>query len=647
VVVVREDVPGDQRLTGYIVPAGHGSSGDGGDGGDGGGGDLAAVVVAFAAGRLPQYMLPAAVVVVDAVPLTVHGKLDRAALPAPDYGARSSGRGPATVTEEILCTVFAQILGLQRVAPDDSFFALGGHSLLAMRLVSRVRVVLGAELPVRAVFEAPTPAGLAGRLAAAGPGRLALAARERPERVPLSYAQQRLWFVWQIEGPSPTYNTPVALGLAGDLDTGALAAALADVIGRHEVLRTVFPADGGQPFQQVLGTDETVLALPVTEVAEADLPAVISQTTRHPFDLAAEIPLRAQLLRVGPDKHVLVVVIHHIAGDAWSMGPLAHDISEAYAARQEGHAPAWEPLPVQYADYALWQRELLGEEDDPGSILAQQVAYWRQTLAGAPEDLTLPFDRPRPAQPSYQGHVVPLEAPAELHNQLVALARAQGVTMFMVMHAALGVLLAKLGAGEDILVGSPVAGRTDEALDDLVGFFVNNVVLRTDLSGNPSFETLLGRVREAGLGALAHQDVPFERLVEILAPPRSAGRHPLYQVVLAVQNTARPALKLPGLQAGALHGGGSSAPAAVDLDVNLSEAFDKEGQPAGLRGAVTVAADLFEMTTATQITERLVRVLTAVAAAPQAPISAVKILGDAERGQMLAGWNDTTREMPA
>jgi hypothetical protein len=633
-VIAREDTPRDLRLVGYVVPVG--------DGADPG---LAAAVREHAVTRLPEHMVPAAVVVLDRLPLTANGKVDRKALPAPDYAAAGTGgRGPATARAEILCALFAGLLGLSAVGADDDFFYLGGHSLLAVRLVSQVRAVLGAEIPVRDLFEAPTPTLLAARLEQAGPARLPLAVGERPDRVPLSFAQQRLWFLAELEGPSPTYNNPMAIRLEGVLDAGALAAALADVLARHDVLRTVFPAAGGQPYQHVLPIEALGWELPVTEVTEADLSEAVEIAVRQPFDLAREIPLRARLFSMGSGVHLLVVVLHHIAGDGWSTGLLARDVSVAYAARRAGLAPEWAPLPVQYADYAIWQRELLGDEDDPGSLVARQVAYWRQALAGAPEELLLPTVRPRPAIPSYRGHGAELSVPARLHDQVAGLARANGVTLYMVVQAALAVLLSKLGAGEDIPVGSPVAGRTDAALDDLVGFFVNTLVLRTDVSGNPSFADLLGRVREAGLGALDHQDVPFERLVETLSPERSLARHPLFQTMLTVQNNAPAVLDLPGLRAAAASTGTGAA--RFDLDVTVAEVCDPDNRPAGLRGLVIVAADLFDPETPVQIANRLVLVLSAVAADPRASVHAVQILDEQERRRILTGWNDTARAMP-
>ena len=474
--------------------------------------------------------------------------------------------------------------------------------------------------------------GLAGRLGV------------RPERVPLSFAQQRLRVLEQMDGAGAAYHVAVAFRLAGHLDAGALEAAVRDVLGRHEALRTVFPVVDGEAFQRVLELGELRWDLPVADVAEAELAAVAGQAAGQRFDLAAEIPLRVRLLRVGPLVHVLVVVMHNLAGDGWSMVPLCRDISVAYAARCRGAAPEWTPLPVQYGDYALRQREMLGSEVDPGSALVAQVEYWRRALAGMAEELTLPADRPRSAVASHRGHNVPLSVPAEVHQQLTVLAREHGVTLFMVLQAALAVLLSRLGAGTDIPIGSPVAGRGDVALDDLVGLFANTLVLRTDLSGDPSFGELLARVRETDLAAFDHQDVPIERLVEMLSPARPVGRHPFYQVTLTLQNSATAVLDLPGLEITAEPAG--EVPVQADLEFAVTETADAAGRPAGLRATVAAAADLFGPGTSRQIADRFVRVLAAVAGDPRARVHQVDVLTPDEREQILVGWNDTAAPVP-
>ncbi|OEJ34561.1 non-ribosomal peptide synthetase [Streptomyces subrutilus] len=625
------------------------------EGADGAGTRLAAYVVAHtpldpaalrahAAAALPDYMVPAAFTTLEALPLGVNGKLDRSALPAPDFAASAGGRAARTAREEILCGLLGEVLGVTGpVSVDDDFFALGGHSLLATRLLSRVRAVLGAELGIRDVFEAPTVAGLVQRLDGSA-ARLALTAGERPERLPLSSAQRRLWLIDRMEGPSALYNMPLALRLTGPLDPAALELALADLVARHEILRTVIAEHDGEPHQLVLAPADAALPVAPLDCAPESVDEEVDRAARRPFDLAAEPPVRVTLLRVGPEEHVLVLALHHIVGDGWSMGPLLRDLDHAYTARRGGSAPGWQPLPVQYADYALWQRELLGDEDDPDSLVSRQLAYWRGTLAGLPEELTLPVDRPRGARADHRGDRVALPIGAELHQALLELSREHRVTLFMAFQAALAALLTRLGAGTDVPIGSVVAGRSDEALDDLVGFFVNTLVLRTDTSGDPTFAELLGRVRETGLGAYAHQDVPFERLVEELNPARSLARHPLFQVAMVLQSNTGGELEPAGLRAEAL--AADTGVAKFDLNVTLEEFFGPDGEPAGLDCAIDFATDLFDRETVESLAARFGRLLTAMTARPDGRIGRADLLADGERAVLLGGHRPLPAELP-
>ncbi|MFE9404149.1 amino acid adenylation domain-containing protein [Streptomyces sp. NPDC006530] len=614
--VIREETSGDRRLVAYVVPAA-GARPDPGE-------------LAKAVGRsLPAYMVPSAFVLLAALPLTVNGKVDRRALPEPEHHVSAPGRAARTAREEILCGLFADILGLTGTGVDDDFFALGGHSLLATRLTARIRTVLGVELQVKALFEHPTPAALAAVLDDAEVARTPLERIvDRPDPLPLSFAQRRLWFLNRFEGPSATYNVPLVLRLNGPLERGALERALEDVVGRHESLRTVFPDTDGVPRQVVRDAGDADLDLSPRDTDPARLDAVLAAEVAHTFDVATDLPVRARLLRLGDRDHVLVLLVHHIAGDGWSLAPLARDLAEAYRARTGGGEPAWTELGVQYADYTLWQRALLGDEEDPSSPAARQLEFWRTALAGVPDLLELPCDRPRPPVTEHRGDAFTFHVDAEIHRALTDLARTRGASLFMVLQGALSVLLSRHGAGEDIPLGTAVAGRTDEALDDLVGFFVNTLVVRTDLSGDPTFGEVIARVREFDLAAYAHQDVPFERLVDALSPDRVQNRHPLFQTMLVLQNQSSATVDLPGLVVTGqpVHTGISK----FDLTFTFSERRDDAGLPAGLEGVLEFSTELFAPSTAHAFAARLTRLLSTLAADPSRRVHTVDVLDPAE-----------------
>ncbi|MBV8278990.1 MAG: amino acid adenylation domain-containing protein, partial [Verrucomicrobia bacterium] len=461
----------------------------------------------------------------------------------------------------------------------------------------------------------------------------------RPAEIPLSFAQRRLWFLDRWEGPSPTYNIPIALRLSGSLDYAALEAALGDVVERHESLRTLFPESEGIPYQLILEPAKARPRFAVKAVTEGALSVAIAQAARYSFQLANEIPLRAQLFALSSNEHVLVLVLHHIASDAWSKAWLARDLVGAYVARSQGKAPELPVLPVQYADYTLWQEQLLGSETDPQSPISRQIAFWKKTLEGLPEELELPTDRPRPAKSSYRGATVPLQIEAELHGRLVLLAREHQVSLFMVLQSALAALLTRLGAGTDISIGCPIAGRTDSALEELVGFFVNTLVLRTDTAANPTFAQLLARVRDVNLAAYSHQDLPFERLVELLNPARSLNRHPLFQVMLSFQSTLEARLEVPGLVV--TQERCKTETAKFDISLALGEQYSPNGTPKGIEGVIEYSSDLFESGTVEAIARRLTRLLEAVAADADQPIGRLELLEPEEREQILVQWNDT------
>ncbi|MGW0183898.1 condensation domain-containing protein, partial [Nocardia sp. NPDC003345] len=554
----------------------------------------------------------------------------------PEFEA-SVFRAPSTPIEEIVAGIFAEVLGVERVGADDDFFALGGNSLVATQVAARLGVALDATVPVRAVFEASTVAGLASRAErhAGSGGRAALVPQPRPERVPLSLAQQRMWLINQFDPSSAGYNIPMAIKLTGALDVAAMRAAVTDVLERHESLRTRYPADAdGLPYQEILSATE---ALPGgLGVESADDPvARIAALMSTGFDAVREVPVRALLLELGPEEHVLAFVAHHIATDGSSLAPLARDLVTAYLSRAAGEAPGWAPLPVQYADYAIWQRAVIGDDTAAESVAAEQLAYWRKQLDGLTGDVSLPLDRPRPQVPSMRGGVVDFGVDAEVHRLLDESARARGVTLFMVMHAAVAVLLSRLTGTNDIAVGTPVAGRGERELDDLVGMFVNTLTLRTRIDPAMTFAELLDHARETDLSAFANADIPFERVVEAVLPDRANAQNPLFDVLLAFQNMEQAQMDLPGLTVQALDAGAMAA-AKFDLMIGIDPQRAADGRYGQLWSVFNFATDLFDESTVQSFGRRFERILAAVAADPQVRIADIDILDAAERERMAA-----------
>ncbi|MFD9661723.1 amino acid adenylation domain-containing protein [Rhodococcus sp. NPDC059968] len=618
VVVVSEG----GRLVGYVVPE-VGVRVDPG------------VVVEFAGSVLPVGVVPSVVVVLDGLPVSASGKLDRAALPVPDAPVRRF-HAPATPFEAVVAEVYGDVLGVDRVGADDDFFRLGGDSLSATRVVARVDAALGVDVGVHALFEAPTVTGFAERAAKAGvlTHRPALRAVPRPERIPLSLAQTRMWFLNQFDTSSPAYNIAMAFRLTGALDLDALPAAVSDVVERHESLRTRFPMAGDEPVQVILSAADSVPDLPVATVSsDEELRDRLSAAVSEGFDVTGQIPLRAAVFETSATDRVLLIVVHHIVADGVSMVPLARDMMVAYTARAAGHAPQWHPPTVQYADFTLWQRELLGSEDDPQSMVSQQLDYWRTTLAGLPAALDLPADRPRSMQRTPDGSRVGFEIDAGLHRRLLTTASTHQSTVFMVAHAALAAFLARMSGTEDIAVGTPVAGRGEAALDDVVGMFVNTVVLRTVVSDSSRFSELLEQARDVDLGAYAHAEVPFEKVVEALDPPRSTAHSPLFQVLLEFQNVERPDLSLPGVEVEGIDLGATIA--RFDLQLTLSEEYTDDGSPAGITAGFTYATDLFDAETVAGLADRFVRMLDAAVSDSSIRVGDLEILDALEQDELV------------
>ncbi|MGB7921969.1 MAG: amino acid adenylation domain-containing protein [Pyrinomonadaceae bacterium] len=592
--------------------------------------------------RLPEYMLPTSYVHLERMPLTPNGKVDRPALPAPEQAhadTLSGATAPRTPTEEIVAGIFCEVLGLPHVGIHDDFFELGGHSLLATQVVSRLRHAFAIELMLRALFETPSVAGLAQTLEqtmSRERGMLAppIRAREEDAELALSFAQQRLWFLDQLEPNSGFYNIPAAVRLTGQLDVDALEQSISEIIRRHEVLRTSFTVVDGQP-RQVISPAEP-FSLPVIDFAhlaeterEAEARTLAITESQRPFDLSQGPLLRASLLRLATEEHVLLVTMHHIISDGWSIGVLIHEMSALYEAYSRGEESPLEELAIQYADYAVWQREWL-----QGDVLDQQLDYWKQQLAGAPQVLELPTDHPRPPVQSYKGASQRFQLSEELSGELKRLSQQQGVTLYMLMLAAFQTLLSRYSKQDDIVVGLPIAGRNRLETEPLIGFFVNALVLRTQLSGNQSFVELLGRVRDVTLEAYAHQDIPLDKLVEELQPERNASHTPLFQVTFGLQNAPQEASELPGLTLSPLSLDDETV--RFDLTVWVTD------EPTGLRLLWSYRTDLFEEATIKRMQGNFEVLLNSVIAQPEAQLDLLNILTEDEREERMK--KERTRE---
>ncbi|WP_037311026.1 non-ribosomal peptide synthetase [Amycolatopsis orientalis] len=618
VLLAREDQPGEKRLVGYFVS----------DGGDAGPEEIRRQMAKV----LPDYMVPIAVVALPGLPVTPNGKVDRRALPAPDLAGGSSEKAPENETEKVLCALFAEILSVDQVGVDDAFQDLGGSSALAMRLVARIREELGEDLPIRQLFSSPTPAGLARALAAKS--RPVLEVAQRPERVPLTARQLRAWLLADPGGETASLTTSVALRLHGRLDVPALTAALGDVAARHELLRTTFPGDAQSVHQHVHDT----LAVELTPVAatEDDLPGLLAELRESVFDLTREVPWRCDLFALSEKEHVLHLRVHRILADDDSLDVFFRDLAAAYGARREGRVPQRAPLALQFADYSLWERRLLEDEDEPGSLVNEQVAFWRDNLAGIDGETVLPFDRPRPAVPSRRAGSVALRLDAGPHARLAETAESAGAETLQLVHAALAMLLTRSGSGDDVVIGTTLP--RDEELFDLepmVGPFTRPLALRTDVSGDPTFLEVVTRVQEAVQATNQHLDVPFERIVELLDLPASLSRHPVFQVGLEVDEEdidGWSTAELPALRTGVEPAGTDAM--ELDLAVKLTEHFDDDDEAGGLEGALRYATDLFDQATAESVARRLVRVLEQVAEDPRRRVSELDLfLDDFERGR--------------
>ncbi|HEY6190573.1 MAG TPA: condensation domain-containing protein, partial [Pyrinomonadaceae bacterium] len=632
-VVVAQERGGERRLVAYVVR---------------GSGKGAGEIKGALGGRLPEYMIPVMVKEVEEIPLTRNGKVDRSRLAKEveeeEGGGVVIGEEAKTPVEEVLAGVWIEVLGVREVRRADNFFELGGHSLLATQLLSRVREIFQVELQLHTLFDQPTMAGMAAAVESLlrSEHRLEtppIEAVPRDTTIPLSFAQQRLWFLNQLEPDSTAYHISNAVRLTGPLNLPVLEQTLTEIVKRHEVLRTAFAFSDRRPVQII--SPPAAVSIPVVSISETpeaeretEVRRWIGEDTIQPFDLSSGPLFRAGLLQLGETEHVLLLTMHHIISDAWSLGLLVGEMITLYQAFSEGKPSPLAELPIQYADFAHWQREWLS-----GEVLDTQLGYWKKQLAGAPSILELPTDRPRPPVQSFQGAAEPFALPANLSERLEELSRQQGVTLFMMLLAAFQVLLSRYSAQQDIVVGSPIANRNHAKTESLIGFFVNTLVLRTDLSGNPSFKELLGRVREVALGAYTHQDVPFEMLVEELQPERKLSHSPLFQVVFALQNAPLPDSQFSELTLDALPVENDTS--KFDVVLNMSRTGD------GMLGMMEYNTDLFDGATIRRMLEQYQVLLEDIAGNPEKPLAELSLVTEEERQELLLPLHSAPADFPS
>ena len=631
IAIAHKDRSGEHRLIAYVVPL------------------LEQLTTSqlqrFLQEQLPDYMVPKTFVQLDALPLTPNGKVDRRALaskawqPSSDLSGLSRATSfvpPRTPTEEILATVWAEVLGVE-VGIHDNFFTLGGHSLLATQVISRLRSAFCVELPLRHLFESPTVAGLS-EIIEANLQSLQKAPVIKPvprqEELPLSFSQERLWFLNQLDRESAAYNISGAIHVTGSLNIAALEQALAAIVKRHEALRTTFPVVNGSPVQMIASTSNlnlTILylqGLPREELF-VEVQRLATEEQVKPFDLVNDSLLRVTLMQLGSESHVLLVIMHHIISDAWSMGIFIKEIALLYEGFLSGQSRALQPLPIQYADFACWQRQWLSEE-----VLETQLNYWKQQLAGTPPILKLPTDRPRPPVQTFSGRTEQFQIEQDLTQKLKSLSQQSGGTLFMTLITAFAILLGRYSGEEDIVIGSPIANRNYSEIESLIGFFVNTLMLRIDLKENPPFQELLDRVRQVALNAYAHQNLPFEKLVEELQPERSLSHNPLFQVMFVLQNAPMGKLELPGLTLTPLEL--ENITSKFDLTLSINETS------LGLQCHWEYNSDLFAAATIHQMAEHFQILLEGIVASPQASVESLPLLTNTELHQLLVEWNNTT-----